>query len=201
MQRSGLEKLSHELLGVGAALYIDSNAQARKVRLVTNIGNLAHLTLFRELNDALNDYVGLSGVGNLIDLNDALVGQVAPTRANLKAAETRLVDLFHLLAAIDNLATCGKVRCWQVLMQVTLRIIQEVHRSCADLIQIEAADVGGHGHTDALVGRNQNIRKGRRQQARLFHGAVVAVHKVHRILVDVLENLGADGRQLSLGIT
>ena len=39
------------------------------------------------------------------------------------------------------------------------------------------------------------------QQARLLHGAVIAVNKVNRVLVDVFEDLGADGGELGLGVT
>jgi|GEM_PF-3562504 len=75
------------------------------------------------------------------------------------------------------------------------------NRGGADLVEVEAADVGGHGHADALVGGDEDVGERRGQQAWLLHGAVVAVDEVHRVLVDVLEYLCADGGELGLGIT
>ena len=76
-----------------------------------------------------------------------------------------------------------------------------MHGSGADLVEVEAADIGRHGDADALIGRHQDVGERGGQQARFLHGAVVAVHEVDRVLVDVLEDLGADGGELGLGVT
>ena len=76
-----------------------------------------------------------------------------------------------------------------------------MHGGGADLVEVEAADVGRHGDADALVGRDKDVGERGGQQARLLHGTVVAVDEVDRVLVDVLEDLGADGGELGLGIT
>ena len=70
----------------------------------------------------------------------------------------------------------------------------------AHLAQIEAADLAGHAHGDALVGGHQHIGVGGGQQRRLLHGVVVVVRKVHGVAVQIPEQLGADGRQLCLGV-
>ena len=76
-----------------------------------------------------------------------------------------------------------------------------MHGGFAHFVQVEAADVGSHGNADALVRRHQDVGERGGQQARLLHGAVVAVHEVDRILVDVLEDLGANRGKLGLGVT
>ena len=76
-----------------------------------------------------------------------------------------------------------------------------MHGGGADLVEVEAADVGRHGDADALVGRDEDVGEGGGQQTRLLHGAVVAVDKVDRVLVDVLEDFGTDGGELGLGVT
>ena len=48
-----------------------------------------------------------------------------------------------------------------------------------------------------LLARHQDVGEGGGQQARFLHGAVVAFHEVDRVLVDVLEDLGADGESLA----
>ena len=65
LQRGGAVELGHELLGVHAALEVDGDAQTGEVGLVADVGDLAHLALLGELDDAVDDDVGLSGVGDL----------------------------------------------------------------------------------------------------------------------------------------
>src|SRR5699024_9789461 len=55
-------------------------------------------------------------------------------------------------------------------------------------------------HGDALVGGHQHVGEGGGQQGGLLQLAVVVVHKVHRVLVDIPEQLGADGVQPHLGV-
>ena len=201
LQRGGAEQLRHQLLRVDAALDVDGDAQTGKVRLVADVGDLAHLAFLGELDDALDDDVRLGGVGNLVHLDDALVGQIAPTRANLEAAGARVVDALHFLAAVDDLAAGGEIGRGHVLEQVAIWIIEEMHGGRAHLVQVETANIRRHGHADALVRRHQNVGERRGKQARLLHGAVVAVHEIDRVLVDILEDFGADGRKLGLGVT
>ena len=109
LQRGDAIELCHELLGIDAALQVDGDAQAGEVGLVADVGDLAHLALLGELDDAVDDHVGLGGIGDLVDLDDALFGDPAPPRADLEAAQARLDDALHLLAAVDDLAAGGEV--------------------------------------------------------------------------------------------
>ena len=201
LQRGRAIELGHELVGVDAALKVDGDAQAREVGFVADVSDLLDLALLRELDDALDDDIGLGGVGDLVDLDDALFGNPAPAGADLEAAQAGLDNLFHLLAAVDDLAAGREVGHGHVLEQVAVRVLQVVHGGGADLVEVETADVGRHGDADALVGRDEDVGERGGQQARLLHGAVVAIDEVDRVLVDVLEDLGADGGELGLGIT
>ena len=109
LQRGRAIELGHELVGVDAALKVDGDAQTRKVCLVADVGDLLDLAFLGELDDAFDDDIGLGGVGDLVDLDDALFGNPAPAGANLEAAKAGLDDLFHLLAAVDNLAAGREV--------------------------------------------------------------------------------------------
>ena len=51
-----------------------------------------------------------------------------------------------------------------------------------------------------MVGGNQHIGEGGGQQTGLLHGGIIVVHHVHRVAVDVPEQLRADGVQLCLGV-
>ena len=122
LQRGGAEQLRHELFGVDAPLQVNCNAQARKVGFVADVGDFAHLALFGELHDALDDDVGFGGVWNLVHLDDALIGQVAPARANLEAAEACVEDALHFLAAVDDFAAGGEIGRRHVFEQVALGV-------------------------------------------------------------------------------
>ena len=152
LQRGRAIELGHELVGVDTALKVDGDAQAREVGLVADVSDLLDLALFGELDDALDDDIGLGGVGDLVDLDDALFGNPAPAGANLEAAKTGLDDLLHLLAAVDDFAAGREVGHGHVLEQVAVGILEVVHRCGADLVEVEAADVGSHGDADALIG-------------------------------------------------
>ena len=79
-------------------------------------------------------------------------------------------------------------------------IFQQGDGGVAHLRQIEAADLGGHAHGDALIGRHQHVGIGGGQQGRLLGGVVVVVHEVHGVTVQIPEQLGTDGGQLCLGV-
>ncbi len=81
-----------------------------------------------------------------------------------------------------------------------LRILQESNGGVAHLPQVEAAQVAGHAHGDALVGGYQHVGEGGGQKGGFLQLAIVVVHKVHRVLIDVPKQLGADGVQSGLGV-
>ena len=201
LQRGRAIELGHELVGVDTALKVDGDAQAREVGLIADVSDFLDLALLGELDDALDDDIGLGGVGDLVDLDDALFGNPAPAGANLEAAQAGLDDLLHLLAAVDNLAAGREVGHGHIFEQVAVGILEVVHRGSADLIEVETADVRSHGDADALVGRDKDVGERGGQQARLLHGTVVAVDEIDGVLVDVLEDLGTDGGELGFGIT
>ena len=80
-------------------------------------------------------------------------------------------------------------------------IFDILDRGAAHLAEVETAKVGRHTDRDTCVRGHQNVRERGRQQHGLFHRAVVVVHKIDRVRVDVAEQLGAERVQLGLGIT
>mgnify|MGYP000665374680 CR=1 FL=1 len=82
-----------------------------------------------------------------------------------------------------------------------LRILHQGDGGAAQLCQIEGADVAGHTDGDAQRVVGQNGREGHGQKGRFGGGAVVVGDEVHRLLVDVPEQLFADAFQLGLGVT
>ena len=62
-------------------------------------------------------------------------------RDSLEAAQARLDDALHLLAAVDDLAAGGEIGHGHVLEQVAAGVLEAVHGGTADLVEVEAADV------------------------------------------------------------
>ena len=81
-----------------------------------------------------------------------------------------------------------------------LCILHQGDGGAAQLCQIEGADVAGHTDGDAQRVVGQNGREGHGQKGRFGGGAVVVGDEVHRLLVDVPEQLFADAFQLGLGV-
>ena len=71
-------------------------------------------------------------------------------------------------------------------------VFQKGDGSVAHLPQVKTAQIAGHTHGDAFVGRDQYIGESGGQKSRLLHLTIIVVHKVHSILVDIPEQLRAD---------
>ena len=193
-------ELRHQLVRVCAALEVDGQLEAGEVGLVAHVVDLADLAGLDQLLHLVHNGLGGGGVRDLVDLNDVFFFQIAPFGPDLERAAAGLVDLRHLQRIVEDLASCGKVRRRQGLQQVAVRVPDPGDGGLAYLPQVEPADVAGHTHGDAGVGRDQHIREGGGQQGGLEHRCVVVVHHIHGVLVDVGEQLAADGRQLGLGV-
>ena len=61
-------------------------------------------------------------------------------------------------------------------------------------------DVGGHAHRDAGAAVGQQLRNARGQHHRLLRRAVVVGPKIHRALLDLVEQFGGKRRQARLGV-
>ena len=200
-QRREPEELLHDLLGVRAALEVDGELQAAEVGLVAHVGHFAQLARLDELGHFIDNGLHGRGIRDLIDLDDVLLRQVPPAGAHLHAAATGAVDPGHLVPVVQNLAAGRKIRRRERREQVMVRVLEVGDRRAADLLEVEAADLAGHANGDAEVCRHEHIGKARRQQGRLFHGAVVVINEIDGVAVNVAEELGADGRELRLRVT
>ena len=200
LQRRQLIELGHQLVRVHSPLQVNGQLQAGEVGLVPHIGDLLRLACLDQLRHLVQDGLHRGGIGDLIDLQQVLILHIAVLRPHPDAAPAGIVDVLNGLGVKDQLAAGGKIRGQQGLRQIAVRVFQVGHRGVADFFQVEAAELGRHAHGDAAVGADQNVGEGGGQQGRFLHGVVVVVHEVHRVAVDVLENLPADGGQLCLRI-
>ena len=201
LQRRQAEKLQHELFGIDAALDVNGQLETGKVGLVTHIVDLLDLAGVDQLGYLVDDGLGGDGIRNLIDFNQIAVLHILPAGADLERATPRLIDGAHLGGIIDDLAPCGEVRRWQSLQQIAAGVADKCLRCLTNLPQIEAADIAGHSGGNSGVAGHQDVGKCGGKQDRLLHCAVIVVHHVHGVKVDVPEKLCRDGFQLGFGIT
>ena len=82
-----------------------------------------------------------------------------------------------------------------------LWIFDKLDGCAAYFREVKAAEIGCHADRNAGIRGHENVRVGRRQQRRLLHLAVIVIHKIHRVGVDIAEQLGTERIQLGLGIT
>ena len=199
-QRCHLHQAVHQTVRIDTALEVNCDFQTGQIALVAQVGDFADFSRLDQIGNLIDDRLNRRRVRNFRDLNNIFLFQMPPLCAHLKRAASGLIDLLHLRPIENNLAACRKVRRRKGLHQVAVRIAQECDFGPAHLVQVKAAERARHADRNAGVRRDQNIREGRRQQCRLLHLAVVVVHKVDRIAVDLAEQLRTDFIQLRLGI-
>ena len=199
-QRRRAIELLHDLLRIGAALEIDRELQTVQIGLVAHVGDLTQLARLDQLRHLVDDRLGGGGIGDLVDLDEVPLLDVAPLGADAERTASRFVDRRHLRRVVEDLAAGREIRRGHDVEDVRLRIADQRDRRLPHLAQIEAADVRRHADRDAHIRRHKDIRERRRQQRRLSGGGIVIVHKVDRVGVDVAEQLRADGIEFRLGI-
>ena len=196
-----LIELGHQLVGIGTPLQIDGQLQTGQVGLVAHVGDFLGLAGLDQLRHLVQNGLHRGGVGDLIDLNEVLCLDIAVLGPHPHAAAAGLIDLPQSGRVADQVAAGGKIRRQQRFRQVTAGIFQIGDGGLADLPEIEAAELGGHAHGDAAVGRHQNVGERSGQQGGFLHGIVVVIHEVHGVAVDIPEQLAADGHELGFRVT
>ena len=191
-QRRRAHELLHELVGIHAALEVDRQLHAGQIRLVAHIVDLADLARLDQLRDLINDRLRRRGIGDLIDLDEIALLDIAPAGADTNAAATGAVDLRDLLRCVEDLTARGEVGRGHILHQIAVRVFDPRGSRLADLAEVKRADVTRHADRNAHIRRGENVREGGGQQGRLLHGAVIVVHKIDGLRVDIAEDLGAD---------
>ena len=121
--------------------------------------------------------------------------------AHPHAAPAGGIDLIQFGFIIQQNAAAGKIGGDEGIGDIVLRVADQRRRRFADLGQIEGADIAGHADGDTGIVIHQHRREGDRQQRGLLYRAVIVIHKIDGILINIGEELGADLFQLDLGIT
>ena len=126
-----------------------------------------------------------------------------PTRAHFERAAAGAVRVGNVGGCADDLPATRKVRPWHQRQQLLIRglgVFDQRHASVGNFTQVVAGNLGGQSHSDTAGPVKQRERQARGQLARLLGRAVVVGHKVHRALVDLIEQQAGDFGQTRLGV-
>ena len=201
LQRRHAEQPLHQLIGVCAALQVDRDLESVQTRLVSNVGDFLHLALLHKVDDLFHN--GFNSrcrrdLGNI----DAVCGFIIRVaRAHLDAAAACFVDLLHRRAVENDLPAAREVRRLHRRKNVVLRVTNELRRRGAHFGEVKRANGRRHADRNARVCVDEHRGERRRQQRWLFHRTVVIVDKIHGVLVDIAEQLAADGVKARFRVT
>ena len=200
-----VEVVQHDA-GGSVALQLDHHAHPFAVGLVPHFGDAFDLLLLGERGDLLDERCLVHLVGEFRD-DDALTR--APVcvlhcrlRAHHDAPVPGLVGILDALPPHDRRGG-GEVRPLHEVHQFFGRCLGVVHEEVervADLAQVMWGDVRRHADRDAGRAVDQQVRKPCGEDGRLTLGAVVVVHEVDGVPVDVLQQLLGDGGEPRLRV-
>ena len=200
-----VELVQHHLR-VGLFLQLDDDPHAVAVGLVVQVADALDALVLDKVRDALDEAGLVDHVGNFGD--DDLEAAVlllfnfrAAPQGDLAAAGG--VGRPDAAAAHDD-AAGGEVGAFDVLHQagqVQLGVVDEGHRPVDDLAEVVGRDVGGHAHGDAGGAVDQQVGEPAGQHGGLFFGLVKVETEVHRVLVDVGEQLHGHPAHPGLGVS
>ena len=193
-------------LGICVALELDDDAHAVAVGLVAHVGYaldalIAHVFGDRRDELALVDLIGKLGDDDPCPVLSELLKLRARTHDDLAAAGH--VGLADAAAAHDN-TLCREVGSRDVLQKLAhrrLRVIEHADAGVYDLGEVVRRDVRRHADGDARRAVYQQVRKSRRQHARLFSRLVEVGVPVDRVLLDIAQHFVRHARHARLGVT
>ena len=206
LQLGVLVELIQHNLRLRAALQLDDDAHAVAVALIADVADLLDDLLVHQFGDALDQPRLVHLVGNLGDddgvaiLVEVLAGHLG---AHQEAAATVGVGVLDAAAAMNE-AAGGEVRPLHELqhaLERRLRVAYQLDGRVQNLSNIVRRDIGGHAHGDAVAAVHQESRNARGQNGGLGRAVVKVGDKVHRVLVNVGQQVAGNSRQAGFGVT
>ena len=107
-------------------------------------------------------------------------------------------------AAAQDDASRGEVRAFDVGHQVlhgALRVVDHAHHAVDNLPQVVGRDVGGHAHGNAAGAVHQQVGEAAGQHRGLHEGFIEVGVEVHRVLLDVVQQVEGELGHAGLGVT
>ena len=178
-------------------------AQAVTIGFVADVGNALEHLLANEFRDALDQPGLVDLIGNGVD-DDALAVaflrdfdlRLGAHDHHAAAGQVRLLDSLSAddVAAGRKVGSRDELQHLALLLRkrrllVRLRALDQPDRGVDDLPHVVRRDVRRHANGDARGTVDEQIRKWRRKNRRLFGGLVVVRDEVNRLLVEVDHHL------------
>ena len=205
LQLRVLKQVVEHHAGHGVAPQVVHDAHAVAVAFVAHVGNALNLLVVDERGGLLNHRRLVHHVGNFGDDNLLLAG-LGRLKRGLGAHDyppaPGLKRLLHALVAVND-APRREVRRRDVLHQLRngdVLVVEVSHNAVHHLGHVVGRHVGGHAHGNAGSAVHQQVRKLGGQHARLLQRVVEVGLKVHRVLVEVAEQLIGQALQAGLGV-
>ena len=164
LERGQLEELSHQLVGIGAALQVHRDFETVKTCFIADIGNLPDLSLLDEIDDFFDNHLAGRRRGNRQNIDAVGAFVVDIFRAQADASPARFIDLTERLFIIENLAAAAEIGCGQCGEKIVPGVADQGCCRLADFAEVKGADVGRHADGDTCVGVDQHRRENGRQQ-------------------------------------
>ena len=200
-----LVELVDDDLRILVTLELDDHARVL-VGLVAKVGDLIQHLVGAKLGDVLYQGGAVDVIGQLREddllfavLHLLRVGHAADADNTTAGAQV----LLDAILAIDD-AAGREVWTDDDLLQVFdggAGLVDDEAGRLDELVQVMGRDVGRHTDRDAGRTVHQQVRQGARENGRLGGRLLVVRDEVHRILVDVGEELGRDLGEAALGVT
>ncbi len=200
-----VQVVEHDLRDL-PALELDHHAHARLVGFVPDIGNAFYPLVDHELRDLFEESLLVDLIRKLVDDDRLAVASAdvfeVRTGTHDDPAAAGAVTLVHSRNAVND-ARGRKVRRRHELDQFldrALRLMQNVQAGVDHFAEVVRRNIGRHADRDARGSVDQQVRDARRQDQRLFLRPVVIGAEIHRLLVDIGQQLVADPRHADLGV-
>ena len=114
------------------------------------------------------------------------------------------VDLLQLVRGVQHLPAGRELRSLDVRAEpdaAQLRVVEQLQQRRADFPDVMRRDVGRHADRDAGRAVDQQVGQPRREHDRFHLRAVVVGPEMHRVLVDLAQQLRARRGETALGVS
>ena len=205
LQRGPLEEPLEHALHRRPPLQLDHDAHAVAVRLVAHVAHLVDLALAGESHDLLDDLRlrhPIRHLGHDELLLAAAERLLHDAGAHDDASPPGAVHVGDPLVAHDE-GPGRKVRTLHMAHQVVDRAVGidgELPDPGRHLAQVVGRDVGAHPHRDPARSVDQQVGHAGREHPGLLALPVEVIDVVHRLAVNVVEQLGGDGLEAGLRV-
>ena len=191
----------HQQFHIRTAFQVDGDFQTVQVRFISHIGDILDLARLYQCNDFINDSFNISRIRDLCHFDTVILFIILILCTEFYAAAACLIDLFQFFSVINQLTACRKIRGRKMFHQINSVILDKFRCCFAQFRQIEAADGRSHTNGDTQIGVRKDIGESCRQEGRFSHAAIIVIHKINGIFVDIRKDFLTDRFQFYFCIT